>query len=72
MELGFGGLQSVVVPQAVSPCCDETCPPQVGKMTRGGRLGNLENLHQVPYAQLSIQKQMKNAQPRRIGERAKH
>jgi len=61
MELGFGILQGVKVPQSISSRCDQARPPQIGKMTRRSRLRNLKNLYQVPYAQLSIQEQMKNA-----------
>jgi len=41
-------------------------------MARRLRLRNLENLDQIPYAQLPIQEQMKNAEPRRVGKGAKH
>lgn len=50
MELGFGILQCVKVPQSISSSCDQARPPQIGKMTRSGRLRNLKNLHEVPYA----------------------
>jgi hypothetical protein len=72
MEFRFRRLQGVIVPQAVFPCGDQARPPQVSKMTRGGRLRNLENLHQVPDAQLSIQEEVENAQPGGIGESPKH
>ena len=47
MEFGLRGLQSVVVPQTVSPCRDQASAAQIGEMARRGRLRNLQNLDEV-------------------------
>jgi len=61
MKLRFSRLQGIIVPQAVSSGGDQASPAEIRQMTRRGRLRDLENLHEIPHTQLSIQEQMKNS-----------
>lgn len=72
MEFRFRRLQGVIVPQAVSAGRHESGLTQVREMPRRGRLRDFQDFDQVPDAHLSIQEQVEDAQPRRVGKRTKH
>lgn len=63
--------ETVVHPQAVSPCVDEARAAQVRQMARRLRLGNAQALVDVADADLAGEQQAEDAQPCRIAERLK-
>lgn len=55
--------QPIEIPEPVSSGEREAGSTQVSQVSWGRRLRHLEDLHQVTHAELSIQQQVKNAEP---------
>lgn len=72
MELRAGRRQAVVAPHAVPAGFDETGAAQMGEVTGHGGLGQLEGPDDVPNTDLFGSQQVKEPEPRLVGERAEH
>ena len=57
---------AVVHPFALSPTSDETCPPEVAKVARHGRLDDVQDLAKVANAELTLEQEVQNPQAGRI------
>ena len=63
---GLGWGERVVDPFAFTSSHEQSGPPQVGEMTRNGRLRHLEDFLKLADAPLALRNQIQDAQPRLI------
>src|SRR5689334_15817132 len=61
--------EPVVHPRALAARVDESCAPQIGEMPRSGGLRDPQGVVQVADADLAVDEQRQNAQPRAIRQR---
>lgn len=71
MEGSVRRSQLVEVPEAVLSRDDQPRPSQVGKVARGGRLRNPQDVHDVTDAELTLLQHVQDSQPRRVRKRSK-
>jgi len=50
----LGTRQPIVNPKPVLSCFHQSRSPQITQVTRSGRLGNLQHLHQVSHTHLAV------------------
>lgn len=72
MERGSSWGDRIERPILLPPPGDQTGLSQVGKVSGGRRLRDLEDRHEIADAQLAPTKEVQNTQPQRIRERFEH
>jgi|SRR5580658_6684799 hypothetical protein len=72
MERRRGRRQLVIAPKAISSLHNEARPAEIGQVPGSGRLRDPRNADDVTYAEFAVQKQVKDSQPRGVGERFEH
>jgi len=72
MEGGFRRAEPIEGPEPLFADIDEPRPVKVAQVAGHARLRHLEDRHDVANAELSVLQEMKEPEPRAVGERAEH
>lgn len=72
MERRLGGRQRVIAPKAISSLHNEPRPEEIGQVPGSSGLWDPRDADDVAHTEFAVQKQVKDSQPRGVGERLEH